>query len=260
MATDRGNLFAEERKIQIVELVNSKKKATVQELCDHFNVSSATIRNDLRDLERQNQLIRTHGGALIKSQTGHEVRIDKRDVQRPQEKQRIARAAIKLVEDGDSIIVDTGTTTYELALLLKQKREVTVVTNDLKIASLLEQYEGVSVLVLGGILRRHFHSTVGDAGKRMLADLSVDKAFMGANSISATEGASTPDISTSETKRAMIEIASRVVLLCDSDKVNRRSFAKFADPHEIDTLVTDAMNDEVKQQFEQNDIEVIIAK
>lgn len=259
MGAEQGSLFAEERKIQIVELVNSRKKATVQELCDHFKVSSATIRNDLRDLERQNQLIRTHGGALIKSQTGHEVRIDKRDVQRPQEKQRIAKAAIKLIEDGDSIVLDTGTTTYELALLLKQRRDLTVVTNDLKIALLLEQYDGINVLVLGGILRRHFHSTVGDAGKKMLFELSVDKAFMGANSISATEGGSTPDISTAETKRAMISIASQVVLLCDSDKVNRRSFAKFAEPQQIDALVTDAMEAELREQFGQNDIEVILA-
>jgi DeoR family fructose operon transcriptional repressor len=259
MATDRGNLFAEERKIQIVELVNNRKKATVQELCDHFRVSSATIRNDLRDLERQNQLIRTHGGAMIKSQTGHEVRIDKRDVQRPQEKQRIARAAVKLIEDGDSIVVDTGTTTYELAVLLNQRRNLTVVTNDLKIALLLEQYDEVTVLLMGGILRRHFHSTVGDAGKRMLAELSVDKAFMGANSVSAAEGASTPDISTAETKRAMIDIASQVVLLCDSDKINRRSFAKFAEPEQIDTLVTDAIDDESARQFEQNDVEIVRA-
>jgi DeoR family fructose operon transcriptional repressor len=259
MATDRGNLFAEERKIQIVELVNNRKKATVQELCDHFRVSSATIRNDLRDLERQNQLIRTHGGAMIKSQTGHEVRIDKRDVQRPQEKQRIARAAVKLIEDGDSIVVDTGTTTYELAVLLNQRRNLTVVTNDLKIALLLEQYDEVTVLLMGGILRRHFHSTVGDAGKRMLAELSVDKAFMGANSVSAAEGASTPDINTAETKRAMIGIASQVVLLCDSDKINRRSFAKFAEPEQIDTLVTDAIDDESARQFEQNDVEIVRA-
>lgn len=259
MKGSQSGLFAEERKMGIVEYVNEYKKATVQELCDRFAVSSATIRNDLRELERKNYLIRTHGGALVRTQTAHEVKIDQRDVERPEEKRRIAREALKLIRDGDSIVLDTGTTTYELARLLHERREVTVVTNDLKIALLLEQYQSVHVLVMGGLLRRNFHCTVGDPGARMLSGLSVDKAFMGANSVSAQNGASTPDISTSETKRAMIGIAAHVVLLCDHDKLNRRSFAKFADPDDIDTLITDAISDSDYQACEQQDIEVLVA-
>ena len=141
---------------------------------------------------------------------------------------------------------------------MKERSNITVVTNDLKIALLLEQYPTINMLIMGGILRRDYHCTIGDAGKRMLAEFSVDKAFMGANSISAREGASTPDIGTAETKRAMIKIASHVVLLCDSDKVNRRSFAKFASPDEIDTLITDRLLADEIPPFEQQDIEVII--
>jgi DeoR family fructose operon transcriptional repressor len=257
--TDKGKLFAEERKARIVDYVNQHKKATVQELCRRFSVSSATIRNDLRELEQNNYLIRTHGGALIKTQTGYEATIEQRHVERSEEKRRIAAEAIKLVRNGDSIVLDTGTTTYELARLLGQRSGITVVTNDLDIALLLEQFDSVQVLLMGGLLRRRFHCTVGEAGGRMLSSLRVDKAFMGADSISTTDGASTPDIHTAETKRSMISIAAHVTLLCDSDKLNRRSFAKFADVSQIDTLVTNRISDEDFARFEQNDIEVIMA-
>lgn len=257
---ETSSLFAEERRMRIVDYINQRKKATVQELSSHFAVSTATIRNDLRDLERTSQLVRTHGGALIKTQAAYEEEIDARNVEKREEKRRIGRAALELIRDGDSIVLDTGTTTYELARLLVERKNITVVTNDLRIALLLEQYDSVQVLVLGGMLRKHFHCTLGDPGASLLADLRVDKAFMGANSVSPHDGASTPDLHTAEIKKGMIAIAGQVVLLADSDKLNRRSFAKFASTAEIDMLVTDSMDKNEIGEFEQVDIDVIVAE
>jgi len=261
MPAIEGALFVEERKLKILEFIEEHRKATVIELCHQFKVSSATIRNDLRDLETAGLLIRTHGGAMVKTKTGLEPDMSLRKVQNLDEKRRIAMAALRLVEDGDTIILDTGTTTYELARLLGEKRNITVVTNDLPIALLLEEFEAVRVVVVGGMVRRKFHCTVASSfsGMNALSDLIVDKAFMAVNGFSLEKGASTPDLNHSETKKIMISIAARVILLFDSSKMGRNSFAIFAPPDRIDAVVTDFLHDEEKRQMEESGIEPILA-
>ena len=255
MPAIEGALFVEERKMKILEFIEEHRKATVIELCQQFKVSSATIRNDLRDLETAGLLIRTHGGAMVKTKTGLEPDMSLRKVQNLEEKRRIAVAALRLVEDGDTIILDTGTTTYELARLLGEKRNLTVVTNDLPIALLLEEFESIRVVLVGGMVRRKFHCTVASSfsGMNALSDLTVDKAFM------LEKGASTPDLNHSETKKLMISIAARVILLFDSSKMGRNSFAIFAPPDKIDAVVTDFLHDEEKRQMEESGIEAILA-
>jgi DeoR family transcriptional regulator, fructose operon transcriptional repressor len=261
MPAVEGALFVEERKMKILEFIEEHRKATVIELCQQFKVSSATIRNDLRDLETAGLLIRTHGGAMVKTKTGLEPDMSLRKVQNLEEKRRIAVASLRLVEDGDTIILDTGTTTYELARLLGEKRNLTVVTNDLPIALLLEEFESIRVVVVGGMVRRKFHCTVASSfsGMNALSDLTVDKAFMAANGFSLEKGASTPDLNHSETKKLMISIAARVILLFDSTKMGRNSFAIFAPPDKIDAVVTDFLHDEEKRQMEESGIEAILA-
>lgn len=254
-------MFVEERKMKILERIETQRKATVSELCDLFNVSSATIRNDLRDLETAGLLIRTHGGAMVKSKTGMEQDMTQRGVQHLAEKRRIAEAAVRLVEDGDTLILDTGTTTFELARLLGQKQDITVVTNDLTIALALEDSPSARVLFMGGIVRRKYHCTVlyGPAGRDILAGLSVDKAFMALNSFSLDKGASTPDINHAQTKKLMMSIAAKVILLFDSSKMGRSSFALFAPLESIDTIVTDSLSALERTRLEEIGIDVVIA-
>jgi DeoR family fructose operon transcriptional repressor len=256
-----GALFVEERKMKILEHIEEHRKATVAELCEHFKVSSATIRNDLRDMEGAGLLLRTHGGAMVKTKTGLEQDFSLRKVQNLEGKRRIAEAAIRLVEDGDTIILDTGTTTFELARLLGAKREVTVVTNDLAIALLLEEFESVKVVFMGGIVRRKFHCTMvyGPSGMDILSGLTVDKAFMAANSFSVEKGASTPDINHAETKKLMMSIAARVIFLFDESKMGRNSFALFAPLEKIDAIVIDSLREGERRLLEEKDIEVIVA-
>ncbi len=256
-----GTMFVEERKLKILEYIGEHRKATVTELCDAFRVSSATIRNDLRDLEGASLLIRTHGGAMVKTKTGLELDMSQRKVQHLAEKRSIAQAALQLVEDGDTIILDNGTTTVELARLLGQRRDITVVTNDLAIAFVLEDVETVRVVFMGGIVRKKFHCTVvgGPSNQSLLAGLSVDKAFMALNSFSIEKGASTPDINHAETKKSMMSIAAKVILVFDSSKMGKNSFALFAPPDRVDAIVTDSLRDEDRARLEENGIEVITA-
>jgi DeoR family fructose operon transcriptional repressor len=252
-------MFAEERKIKIIDLLNQNKKVTVTELVRLFNVSSATIRSDLRELNDRAQLIRTHGGAIIETGAGFEPDTkQKRDLNLAA-KQKIAQLAIELINDGDTVIFDTGTTTLELAKLLSQRHRITAVTNDFEIARVLEEMNSISVVMLGGELRKNFHCTVGAAGIEMLAQLSVDKAFMGTNSLSISKGASTPNLQQAEIKKAMVSSAQKVILLCSSRKLGKDSFVHFASLDQIDTLIIERIDVNEKFEFEERGVEVLTA-
>jgi len=253
-------MFTEERRTRILELIRQRKKLTVHELCRALQVSPATVRGDLRDLDREGLLVRTHGGALEKSRASFEQISSKRSTENLDAKRAIAVEARGLVEDGDTILLDTGTTTLELAHLLKACRDLTVVTNDLEIARVLEDTVGVQVALLGGMLRKGYHCTLGPVSVRMAQDLRVDKAFLATNSLSFEAGATTPDIHQAETKRAMIAIARKVVFLCDSSKIGRESFARFADLDEMGILITEHISDDDRRRFEEHGVEVLVAR
>jgi DeoR family fructose operon transcriptional repressor len=250
-------IFVEERKRDILEYVVSRKKATVAELCAHFGVSSATIRNDLRDLEDNGALVRTHGGAIVRGQARFEPDAAEKGPQHIAEKRAIAALALGCIEDGDTIVIDTGTTTLELARLLDAKRDITVITNDLSIAQRLEEHPSATVHVLGGAMRKRFHCTVGPRAEEALRGLTVDKAFMAANSFSLEKGACTPDLQQADLKKTMMSIATKVYLLVDSSKMGKSSFARFALPEEIDCFVTDAISPEDAKALEESGVEIL---
>jgi len=250
-------MFAEERKLKIIDLLNQNKKVTVAELVRLFNVSSATIRSDLRELNERGRLIRTHGGAIIEIGAGFEQDTEQKRDLNLAAKQQIAQLAIDLINDGDTIIFDTGTTTVELAKLLNQRRRIKAVTNDFEIARVLEDMNSISVVMLGGEIRKNFHCTVGAAGIEMLAQLTVDKAFMGTNSLSIAKGASTPNIQQAEIKKAMIASAQKVILMCSNRKLGRDSFAHFASLDQIDALVIEKIDVNEKVEFEERGVEVL---
>lgn len=235
-------LFAEERRSGIVQLVNTKKKVLVPELVEHFHVSPATIRNDLRDLEKLGLIKRTHGGAIPvgSAKVGYEPESDLRRVEHLTRKQAIARQALSYIEEGDVIILDTGTTTLELAKLLGRFRNLIVIVNDIEIARVLEPIDDIQVIVIGGILRKKVHSLVGPFATKLLSELNVDKVFLGTNCFSLSKGCTTPDIQQAEIKKAMIAIASEVILLCDSSKLERSSFVQFAEVSDLSAVITDS--------------------
>lgn len=254
------DLFAEERKALILRQVREERKVTVTELVKRFGVTGATIRSDLRELEQAGLLTRTHGGAIEKTKTGFEPDSRLREVQNLQAKQRIGRAALGLIEDGDTIVLDTGTTTLELARCLHQRKDITVVTNDLVVAQVLEDTPSVNIIFMGGWVRKGFHCTIGVQGRAIMEGLTVDKAFMGANGFSATKGATTPDVQHAETKKRMVGISTKTILLCDRTKLGRVSLAQFLAPDQLDILVTDSIAEKDRAPIERAGIELIIAQ
>lgn len=242
-------LFAEERKKRILELLHELSKITVPQLSTELGVSPVTIRNDLRELEAEGKLLRTHGGALPVGKVGFEPDSEAKKIANIEAKRRIAVAAAMLVESGDTIALDAGTTTFELAHCLRKKDNITVITNDLRIATLLEaESPGIQVFVSGGMLRHGFQCMVGPMAERSLEGIHVDRAFMAANAVSLEEGFSTPHFEQAAVKRRLMSIASKRVMLCDSSKLGRCSFARFCGWDEIELLIMDSGVGEVAAQ------------
>jgi DeoR family fructose operon transcriptional repressor len=252
-------MFAEERKRMIVELVNTEEKVTVPQLCEYFNVSPATIRNDLRELETHGLIKRTHGGAIKNSHTNFEPNYYDKEVTHIQEKQAIASVAAEYVKPGNTIALDTGTTTYEFAKDIKNIEDLTIITNDLQIALYLEKNSTARLIFIGGAIRRDFHCTVGARALSNLEGLNVDKAFIASNSVSIYKGLTTPNIEMAKIKEKMIEIADQVYLLVDSSKLGETSFVRFAEIGDIDVLITDTgIQPKMMEKLQSQNIRVVL--
>ena len=234
------SMFAEERQEKLLAILKEKRKLSVGEMSSRFNVSGATIRTDLRILEDAGMLTRTHGGAILRT------RADQREEVNLSAKEQIGQLAAGLVEDGDIIVLDTGTTTLQIARHLRQRRNLTVVTNDFMIAKSLEDVESIQIILLGGIVKKGYHCAVAINGRSLLDTLNIDKAFMGANALSLKQGACVADIMLAETKRAMVEHANQVIVVCDHSKLSNTSLAQFASPAQIDTLVLDRLPEDAQ--------------
>ncbi len=236
---DTTPLFAAERRERILLLLRERSKLTVPELSDHFHVSSATIRADLRDLEAEGSLRRTHGGAIPVGKTAQEAAASHKLVDHIDEKTRIARKAAEFVEDGDTIALDTGTTVFQMARFLTERTNLSVVTNDVEIAEFLEANSTATIILIGGMLRRGFHCTTGPMTVSAIAGLNVDKAFLAANAFSLEKGFTTPNFDHAEVKRAFMRSATGTTVLLDSSKIGRISFVSFADLGDVDRFITD---------------------
>lgn len=260
MSLTREPLFAQERQAQIVELINQRHKLLVPELCEFFSVSPATIRNDLNDLESRGLLKRTHGGAISNLGTGFEQNTQQKQVKNRERKEAIAALAAGLVQDGDTLVIDTGTTMEAFAACIVQRQNLTVVTNDLHIACLLEEKSDAVVHLTGGTLRKGFHCAVGPSALESLSSLRVDKSFLAVNGLTLEGGLTTPDLNQAEVKRAMLKIGSQRIVLCDSTKIGHDSFARVSEIDAIDILVTDSgVSAEMAETFTEQEIQVQIA-
>ena len=252
------NVTAEERRRIIVELVNRRNNLTVSYLCSYFNVSSATIRNDLRELEMVGSLRRTHGGAVSVNNYRFDLPYIDRLVEHNEEKQAIGQYAVNFVKPGDKIAIDTGTTTRELALSLTQIENITVVTNDLEVAYYLNNHSKANVFLTGGFLRKGFNSISGDVAINTLKNVYIDKAFISAEGITIDKGITTTDINLAIEKTEFIKRASQTILLSDGSKFGRVAFSKFADISDIDTIITTNIDDEnIIKEYNDHFVEVI---
>ncbi len=254
----QDKLFTPERQQAILAYVETHKKATVAELCLRFEVSTGTIRNDLRELEKLKLVTRTHGGVLLRSKTGLEMMASEKAACNHEAKVAIAYRALEQIENGDTLLIDAGSTTMELAKLLHARTGLTVVTNDLQIALVLEDIPGVdNLFLIGGAVRRNLHCIIPFNHDSGLSALIIDKAIMGANGFTLKNGATTPDVRQANLKKEMIACASNTLLLIDAQKVGYDTLAKFAEVSEISMMITDSINEDLRASIEAKGVMVI---
>ena len=250
------------RRAKILEELEVKGQVGVTDLSKMFRISEVTIRNDLAHLEKQNMLIRARGGAIkIKYyRMGIDPSITDKQKEYLKEKQRIAHAAVKLIEDGDTIVLDSGTTTTEIAKLLGKFRNLTIITNALNIAIILSEYEGFNIFMPGGILRKKSLSLVGVLADENFGKFYCDKLFLGVDGFDTTHGLSTPNSEEAHLNQIMIHTAKKVIVVTDSRKFLRRRFAFIGPITCVNTVITDsAIRDEDRTRLEKNGVEVIVA-
>ena len=255
-------MYAEERQQAIADLVAQRGRLSVNALAAEYAVTTETVRRDLSVLERAGILRRVHGGAVpAAALTALEARVGERDLAHADEKDRIAKRALALLPTtGGSVILDAGTTTARLAMMLPRDLQLTVVTNAVPIAARLAGSPSVDLHLLPGKVRPTTHAAVGEETVAALSRLRADVAFVGTNGISAGHGLSTPDHAEAAAKRAMVDGAHTVVVLVDSSKIGQEHMVRFADLADIDVVVTDAgIEDADRAELEAQDVEVVIA-
>ncbi len=232
-----------ERQAKILKIVREKGFITNKELQDIFNVTPITIRRDLKDLSRQNLIKQVHGGGIdiIEHTMTTEPLYKTKSYLNVEKKQEIGKEAVEFIENGDTIILDTGTTTMQIALQIKRKRfkNIGVLTNDIKIANELCEVEHIRVFILGGELKRSLYSLCGSFTVNFLKDLKADKLFLAADAVSKENGVSNANVEDVPVKKAMIKNSAKVILVADSTKFNKDAFCKVCGWEEVDQVITD---------------------
>ncbi len=247
-----------ERKRRIIEMLNQKGSLQVSDITDCFSVSKVTARNDLDDLALKGHLVRTHGGAIL-AEKQEVVRLISNTInEQADQKKAVCIRASKLVKQGMSVIVDSGSTTVHLAQLIS-KIPLTVITNSLLVAQVLSNSEDVELIVSGGVLRKPSVSLIGSNSRSFFEQLHADILFLGASGVSLEKGITCTNLIEAETKQAMIHSTSIVCLCVDSTKINKVSLAKVCMWDSIDVLITDAIDDSLKEQLESKGVEVMVA-
>ncbi len=255
-------MLPHQRREKILELLKEDGLAKVTDLARLFKVTEVTIRQDLEKLEKDDLVIREHGGAYLKNIEAqvrdftvahNDLNVDK--------KEKIAAKCLEFISSGDTIILDSGSTVTEIAKKLKGFRDLTVITNALNIAMMLGTQPGIDVIMTGGEFKPPTLSLTGQKAADFFKGIHVQKLFLATAGISLRAGLTYPSISDLVVKKAMIEAAETTYLVADSTKFGKSAFASLGALSLINYIVTDnEISPEDRTHFEKNEIEILIAE
>lgn len=253
-------MLANQRRDKIVELLKEDGSAKVNDLAKIFKVTEVTVRQDLEKLEKDGLLVREHGGAFLKNVKDQVSSFSLANQTNMDKKALIATKCLEFIENGDTIILDSGSTTTEIAKKLKGMRHLTVITNALNIAIMLGAEPGIEVIMTGGEFKPPTLSLTGQKAADFFKGINVQKLFLATAGLSLKSGLTYPSISDIVVKKAMIESAETTYLVADSTKIGMSAFASLGALSLIDYIITDAgIQEKDKQVLHDNDIELIIA-
>lgn len=254
-----------DRRNKIIEMLEKTEYADVSYLSDAFQVSLMTIRRDLERLEKDGKVIRVYGGVKLKTKRVYEASMEERLKSNKREKMAIAKEAAKLIEDGDVIAFDASTTALEVSKFIKDRKNLTVVTNNLSIAIELADAPHIVVVLLGGFLRGKSLSIMGSSLQQYMQSIYIDKAFISSKGLSFHEGLTDTAIDEGEAKQAMLNKASEIIVLVDHTKLGKVAFFEVCDKQRITKVITDElipltpMQQECITSYKEYGIPVIIA-
>ena len=237
----RARLLTEQRRRNLLDLVDQNGQVTVVDLVKRFSISAVTVRSDLDALASIGAIVRSHGGAVRRLEATQDYPLRTKETLHHIEKVRIGKAAAELVRAGETIILDSGSTTAEIARHLKKLKlpSLTVITNALNIAAELADHVGISLMMIGGLLRPISCSFVGPQAEAMMNDFHADRLFLAVDGFDLENGPSTPDVLEAQLNNVMIRSAKEVNVVADFSKLGRRSVSKIGPFDRIRRLITD---------------------
>ena len=246
------------RRKSIVELLEKQGKVKVSELSRLFHISEVTIRNDLTELENEGLLDRVHGGAVSTNKAYYTMGFNERAAQYVPEKQQIAKAAVSFINPNDTIMINSGTTTFNIAKELRQFKGLTVVTNSLAIAQELSALPGFNVILLGGNYNPQYQFTYGEDAIQQLRLYKTYKLFLSADGVDSICGLTTHHYQEADVSRAMLERVNQTIIVADYSKIGRENFANIAPIDCVDKLITNETADkEILDVLRDKGVEII---
>lgn len=249
-----------QRKELILNMLTEHGMMKAGDLAEQFQVSMETIRRDLNELEESKLIRRVHGGAVLYTEYGIEPEYSYRSNANYEEKLQVAKKAAELIKDGDSLIIDLGTTTLEFSKILKGKKNLTVFTNSLKIAYELMSEKDISVILLGGKVRYGEGTTSGYWSEQMIDDFQVDKLILGVGAITPECGVMDYHIEESNLRRHFVKRAKQIIALADYSKFGIKALNQVCKSEDLDYLITDEKTDKKSiRQLREQGVQVIIA-
>lgn len=256
MGSKRRFLTPEREEIILAELGGEAR--TITELSQKLGVSEATVRRDLFSLENSGKVKRVHGGAIKLKFPEYEPVFEEKKSIRQSEKQKIAKLALGMIDDKDNIYLDGGSTVLELAKLLKSKKGLTVVTNSLMAAAELMESRH-NLMIVGGKFRPLSRTLVGPLTSKIISSLNIRKAFLGTIGFTVEDGISTTDSDEAYTKDIVMQRAEKVILLADSSKLGKKSFAVSGSLADIDVVITDSgVSPAIVKELKKKGVEVLV--
>jgi len=237
----KARLLTEQRRRNLLYLVDQQGQVTVADMVKRFAISAVTVRSDLDALASLGAVVRSHGGAVRRLEATQDYPLGTKETLHREEKIRIGKAAAELVQPGETIILDSGTTTAEVARHLKRMKTqpLTVITNALNIAMELADLPGVSLIMIGGLLRPVSYSFVGPQAEAMMNEFHADRLFLAVDGFDLENGPSTPDVLEAQLNNVMIRSAREVNVITDFSKLGRRSVSRIGPFDRIRRLFTD---------------------
>lgn len=252
-------MLPSERQKKIVTRLEKEEILTINEIVKSFNVSIETVRRDLNILEKQGRLVKIYGGAELSKTTITEPILNKRLVNHIQQKEVIGKRCAELINDGDSVYIDSGTTTYQISKYLKSKKNLTIITNSLPVVSQLSDTD-FDILLIGGMYRKSERSTVAFNYMFNFKSLNIAKAFFCAGGITLENGVSDFSVQEVETKKEILKQTNKVFIAIDSSKFNKDVFINFVHFSDLDCIVTDSkLDQDTIKKFRNINVDLIVA-